>query len=295
MRLSEGSLPGPSYPAPGKLNLFLHVVGRRADGYHLLQTIFRFVEGGDMLRFRVRRDGVIRRTKPIPGVEPEADLALRAARVLQQEAGSSLGADIELAKRLPIGGGMGGGSSDAATTLLVLNRLWQTGLTRERLMKVGLSLGADVPVFIYGRSCFAEGIGDRFQAIELPPAWYVILAPRAAVSTREIFAAAKLTQVAKPIKLAAFSAASGLFERLVETGNDLEAAAVKRYPEIGRHLAWLRQFGAARMTGSGSSVFCPFTSRPAAENALRSLPQGMQGWIAAGVDRHPLYQLAEDN
>ncbi len=288
-------LDGPDYPAPAKLNLFLHVVGRRADGYHLLQTLFRFLDHGDVLRFRPRSDGVISRMNVLDGVAPEDDLAIRAAIALQAATKTSLGADIEIDKRLPMGGGMGGGSSDAATALIVLNRLWQTGLSRQRLMEIGLHLGADVPVFVCGRSSLAEGVGEHLLAIELPPAWYVVLIPATAVSTREIFAAAELTRDTKAIKLAAFSADPERLTSLVNAGrNDLQAAATQRYPEIARQLGWLQQFGDARMTGSGASVFCAFASKPAADavlaQALKEIPpKEMQGFVAAGVDRHPLY------
>lgn len=292
-------LDGPDYPAPAKLNLFLHVTGRRADGYHLLQTVFRFLDVGDVLRFRVRSDGEIHRLNPLPGVSTDADLTVRAARALQSVGGTPLGADIELHKRLPVGGGVGGGSSDAATTLLVLNHLWKTGLSRHRIMEIGLTLGADVPVFVHGRSSFAEGVGERLRTIELQPAWYLVLTPPVAVSTREIFAAAELTRNTKPIKLAAFSPCSRLIEAasfLSETAlracrNDLEPVAITRYPEIGRCISWLREFGDARMTGSGGSVFCAFTSEAATRQVFDQLPQDMRGFIAAGVDRHPLFDL----
>jgi 4-diphosphocytidyl-2-C-methyl-D-erythritol kinase len=281
------TLPGPDYPAPAKLNLFLHVIGRRVDGYHLLQTAFRFVDHADILRFRVRDDGVVARTHPLPGVAEEDDLAVRAARLLQQAAGSSLGADIELDKRLPRGGGLGGGSSDAATTLLVLNQLWRTRLKRHELQKLGLRLGADVPVFLFGQSSFAEGIGEVLQAVALPPAWYVVLTPPIEVQTSAVFAAPELTRDTKPIKLADFSAGLALV-------NNLQLVVELRYPEVARHLVWLRRFGDARMTGSGACVFCAFNNKLDAQRVLQHLPGDMQGFVAAGVDEHPLRALAED-
>jgi 4-diphosphocytidyl-2-C-methyl-D-erythritol kinase len=280
-------LPGPDYFAPAKLNLFLHVVGRRLDGYHLLQTAFRFVDFGDQLRFRVRSDGVIARIKPLAGVPEAADLCVRAARALREATDSKLGADIELDKRLPLGGGLGGGSSDAATTLLALNNLWKTRLPRRELQRIGLSLGADVPAFVFGESSFAEGIGEFLQPLVVAPAWYLVLTPPVTVSTAGIFAVAELTRNTKPIKLAAFSAETKLL-------NDLQPIVEKRYPEVARHLDWLRQFGDARMTGSGACVFCAFTSEQAAREVMQVLPGGMKGFIAAGLDRHPLSNLAQD-
>jgi 4-diphosphocytidyl-2-C-methyl-D-erythritol kinase len=282
-------LDGPDYAAPAKLNLFLHVVGRRQDGYHLLQTAFRFLNYGDTLRFRVRQDGAIRRTHSLPQVSAEHDLTVRAAMALQRATGTRLGADIELEKRLPLGGGVGGGSSDAATTLLVLNRLWRAGLGRQALMDLGLGLGADVPVFIYGQSSFAEGVGERLQLLDLAPAWYLVITPAASVSTSEIFASPELTRNTKPIKLAAFSRGPAQFK---DCHNDLEPVTTKHYPEVARCLAWLRRFAEARMTGSGACVFSSFESETAAREVLDKLPPGVTGFVAAGCDRHPLYDLA---
>jgi 4-diphosphocytidyl-2-C-methyl-D-erythritol kinase len=269
------------YPAPGKLNLFLHVIGRRSDGYHLLQTAFRFLDYGDEMVFRVRADGVIRRSTDVAGVPEAADLCVKAARLLQDRTGCSLGVDIELVKRLPLGGGLGGGSSDAATTLIVLNRLWGTGLSRGELQALGLQLGADVPVFVFGRSAFAEGVGERLQALELEPAWYLVLVPEAAVSTAEIFSAAELTRNTNAITIAAFSVGQG--------HNDLEPVVCRRYPQVSRHLEWLRRYGDARMTGSGACVFCAFESEAQATRVLSELPAGMRGFVARGLDRHPLW------
>jgi 4-diphosphocytidyl-2-C-methyl-D-erythritol kinase len=280
-------LPGPDYPAPAKLNLFLHVVGRRSDGYHLLQTAFRFVDFADRLRFRVRSDGLITRINTLPDIPEADDLCVRAARTLAQASGSTLGADIEIDKRIPLGGGLGGGSSDAATTLLVLNKLWETGLSRGDLQRIALTLGADVPVFVYGQASFAEGVGEILQPVILPAVWYVILTPPIRVSTETIFAAAELTRNTKPIKLAAFSAGIELF-------NDLQPVVEKRYSEVARYLDWLRQFGDARMTGSGACVFCAFTSEQVAIEVMQVLPSGMNGFTAAGLDRHPLREFAQD-
>jgi len=211
-------------PAPAKLNLFLHVVGRRADGYHLLQTAFRLLDWGDTLDFTLRTDGEIRRTSDVAGVPAEHDLVVRAARLLQAHTGCRLGAEIALHKVLPMGGGLGGGSSDAATTLIALNRLWDTGLTRTELQTLGLQLGADVPVFIFGCDAFAEGVGEALQPLELPPAWYVILSPGVSVPTAEIFCAEDLTRNTPLIKMADFAAST--------TRNDLQPVACNRYPEV---------------------------------------------------------------
>ena len=269
------------FPAPAKLNLFLHVVGRRPDGYHLLQTAFRFIDYGDELSIAVRADGDIRRTTPLQGVPAELDLSLRAARALQRETGCSQGADIGIIKRLPMGGGLGGGSSDAATTLIALNRLWRTRLSRDRLQQLALGLGADVPVFVFGRSAFAEGVGEHLQALVLPPAWYLVLVPELAVSTAEIFSAAELTRNTNAITIAAFSVGQG--------HNDLEAVVCRRYPQVARHLEWLHRYGDARMTGSGACVFCAFGSEEQARRALQELPVDMRGFVARGLDRHPLW------
>ncbi len=278
------------YPAPAKLNLFLHVVGRRADGYHLLQTAFRFIDYADDLSFTLRADGLIRRVTPLPGVEEAQDLSVRAARLLQKETGCASGVDIGIVKRLPMGGGLGGGSSDAATTLIALNRLWKTGVSRKRLQQLGLTLGADVPVFVFGQSAFAEGVGERLQALRLPPAWYLVLVPELAVSTAEIFSAAELTRNTNAITIAPFSV--GL-ARNIPGRNDLEPVVCGRYPQVARHLEWLRQFGDARMTGSGACVFCAFSNEEAARRALSELPSGMRGFVARGLDRHPLWSEDE--
>ena len=274
------------FPAPAKLNLFLHVVGRRDDGYHLLQTAFRFIDYGDELSFTVRADGAIRHTNPLAGVPAEQDLSVRAARLLQQETGCREGADIGIVKRLPLGGGLGGGSSDAATTLIALNRLWHTGWSRERLQQLALQLGADVPVFVFGRNAFAEGVGERLQALRLPPAWYLILVPELAVSTAEIFSAAELTRNTNAITIAAFSV--GLARNILGR-NDLEPVVCRRYPQVARHLEWLHRYGDARMTGSGACVFCAFDSEEQARRVLSELPEGMHGFVARGLDRHPLW------
>lgn len=272
-------------PAPAKLNLFLHVVGRRPDGYHLLQSVFRFLDYGDELRLVLRQDGAVARTNPIPGLDPEQDLTVRAARLLQRETGCSLGVDIQLEKRLPMGGGLGGGSSDAATVLLALNRLWGLKLPRTELERLGLQLGADVPVFVYGRSAFAEGVGEVLQPVELPPAWYVVLVPPVTVPTVEIFGDRELTRNTIPITIAAFLTGKGR--------NDLEPVVCRKYPQVAEHLEWLKRFGDARMTGSGACVFAAFATRNEAEAVMDAKPETLRGFMAQGIDRHPLYDFAD--
>lgn len=280
-------LAGPDYPAPAKLNLFLHVIGRRADGYHLLQSVFALIDAADTLRFSVREDGVIHRVRDLPGVPVEADLAIRAARLLQSDTGTRLGADVEVDKRLPIGGGVGGGSSDAATTLIALNRLWGTGLDREALQGLGARLGADVPFFLFGRNAWVEGVGDRLQAIDLPPAWYLVLVPPVAVPTGEIFAAPELTRDTEALKIQDFSTrvGQGRFR------NDLEAVVTARYPVVREQLDWLARHGGGWLTGSGACVFARFEDRESAERARDALPGTMQGFIARGLGEHPLRGL----
>jgi len=281
-------LDGPDYPAPAKLNLFLHVLGRRADGYHLIQSVFALVDAADRLRFAVRDDGEIRRVSDLPGVPAEADLVVRAARLLQQETGTRQGADIEVDKRLPLGGGVGGGSSDAATTLIALNRLWGTGLDRPALQALGARLGADVPFFVFGRNAWVEGVGERLAPIDLPAAWYLVLVPPVAVPTGEIFAAPELTRDTEALKMEDFSSA---YDGQGRFRNDLEAVVAARYPAVREHLAWLASHGGGRLTGSGSCVFAQFEDRESAERVRASLPQSMQGFVARGLQEHPLRGL----
>lgn len=295
-----------SCPAPAKLNLFLHVTGRRPDGYHLLQTVFRFIDFGDTLHFTVRGDGVVRHLHPIPGVAPEQDLCVRAARLLQEATGTRLGVDLGLDKRIPMGGGLGGGSSDAATVLVALNRLWRLGLSRARLQALGLELGADVPVFVFGRSAFAEGVGERLAPVTLPAAWYLVLVPPICVPTAAVFSDPELTRNSDPIKILGFSAGGAGAEPgrdalnwadvgLGEAGvgrNDLESVVLRRYPTVAEHLGWLRRFGPAVMSGSGACVFAAFSDEPAARAAHAQLPAQMRGFVARGMDRHPLLDWA---
>ena len=267
-------------PAPAKLNLFLHVVGRRADGYHLLQTAFRMLDWGDSLDFALREDAAVHRTTAVAGVPEEQDLVVRAGRLLQQATGCRLGADISIDKRLPMGGGLGGGSSDAATTLIALNRLWGTGLSRAALAQLGLQLGADVPFFIFGRDAFAEGVGEELQPLALPPAWYVVIAPPVLVPTAEIFRAGELTRNTEPIRITDFAAST--------TRNDLQAVACNLYPAVGAAIEWLAQFAPARMTGSGACVFAEVGSEMEANNTVEKCPAPLRAWKAKSLARHPL-------
>ena len=278
-------LPGPDYPAPAKLNLFLHVVGRRGDGYHLLQSVFTLVDLQDRLRFALRGDGAVRRVNDVPGVPAEEDLVVRAAALLKEATGTPLGVDIEVEKNIPIGGGLGGGSSDAATVLVALNRLWKTGFEAEALAEIGAGLGADVPFFIFGRSAWAEGIGDRLTPVEIAPRWYVILAPPVQVPTPVAYGAPELTRNTEPLKIEDFSARpSG-----AKFHNDLEPVVTARFPEVREHLAWLRKHGDARMTGSGACVFAAFDDRESAQRVIDALPRTMKGFIAQGLTQHPLF------
>ncbi|MDD5384090.1 MAG: 4-(cytidine 5'-diphospho)-2-C-methyl-D-erythritol kinase [Gallionella sp.] len=280
-------MPTISCPAPAKLNLFLHVIGRRPDGYHLLQTLFRFIDLHDTLHFTLRNDGAVRRTSVIEGVAEEQDLCVRAARLLQSETGCARGVDIVVEKHIPMGGGLGGGSSDAATTLIALNRLWSLGLPRARLMQLGLRLGADVPVFVFGENAFAEGVGNELQTYPLPEAWYVVLFPPVQVPTAQIFAHPELTRDTVSITMRA------LLERQLLDGqqlhNDLQSVVCNLYPEVARYMAWLNSFSKARMTGSGACIFAEFTDRSRAEAVLTRLPQDMRGVVAQGLTRHPLH------
>lgn len=280
-------------PAPAKLNLFLHITGRREDGYHLLQTVFQLVDHGDMLDFRIRSDGKIVRQRPIFGVSEDHDLTVRAARVLQTEiagrrGGSIPGADITVHKKLPMGGGLGGGSSDAATTLTVLNYLWNGGLKRDELAKLGLQLGADVPVFVFGRTAFGEGVGEELTAVKTPPSWYVVIEPGVPVSTAAIFNAPQLTRNTKAVKIADFSGKASSFGK-----NDLQDLVAGMYAEVAAALEALGKFGEARLTGSGSCVFSSFTNETDAEQALAGLQKNWKVWKAKAIDEHPLYGLGD--
>lgn len=267
-------------PAPAKLNLFLHVVGRRPDGYHLLQSAFRLLDWHDELSFELRTDGRITRSTDLPGVPPEQDLVVRAARLLQSETHCRLGADIAVVKHLPMGGGLGGGSSDAATTLIALNRLWGTALSGPHLAELGLRLGADVPFFIFGQDAFAEGIGENLTPLMLEPAWYVVVAPTIQVPTQQIFASNQLTRNTEPIRITDFA--------LRPTRNDLQPVACSLYPEVAAVIEWLDRHAPARMTGSGACVFAQVGDEKIASGIVASCPAPWRAWKTGTIARHPL-------
>jgi 4-diphosphocytidyl-2-C-methyl-D-erythritol kinase len=278
------------WPAPAKLNLFLHVLGRRDDGYHELQSVFQFLDLEDKISLSVRRDGRVCRTSVHPLVQADADLAVRAARLLKEESGTALGADISVEKHIPMGAGLGGGSSDAATTLLALNKLWKLGVDSEKLAALGLRLGADVPVFIHGRSAWAEGVGERLQPVELERPWYLVVNPNCSVSTASVFSHPALTRNSTPLRIRDFltpGAAQELsLQRVLEgTRNDCEAVVRSIYPEVDEALRWLSQSAPARMTGSGASVFAAFADRARAEQLLQRLPDGWSAFVARGMNR----------
>ena len=318
---------GKAWPAPGKLNLFLHITGQRADGYHLLQTVFQFISHCDWLYFTPRDDGVIRRiSSPNHNVAPENDLTVRAAHLLQNHSAlshattrhsqhpgfhytgatlaSSLppGVDIYLDKRLPMGGGLGGGSSDAATTLVALNQIWGLNLSLEQLAALGLQLGADVPVFIHGQAAWAEGVGEKLTPVTLPEPWYVVIVPPCHVSTKEIFSAPELTRDAPSITIDGFL--SGLGSALA-VNNVCEPVVCQRYPLVAEALAWLGKqatmvgsgIGSARMTGTGACVFAAFADESSARQVVQQLhcdyardyAGGMQGFVTQGMNRSPLH------
>jgi len=270
------------HPAPGKLNLFLHVVGKRADGYHELQTVFRLVERADRVGVAARADGEVR----FSGIFGNDNLCLRAALLLKKHSGTAQGCDLTLEKILPVGGGLGGGSSDAATVLLALNRLWGLGLAKKNLIDLAMQLGADVPFFIFGKNALAEGIGERLRALELPPAWYLVLTPQVSVSTREIFNDSALTAHTKRLKIPPFLSGQG--------ANDLEPIVSRRFPDVAAHLAWLRsRVPGARMTGSGACVFAEFRTEAEALALKSELPGETRGFVTQGLEQHPLHDWTE--
>lgn len=283
-----------AWPAPAKLNLFLQITGRRQDGYHALQTVFRLLEWGETLRLRVREDGaIVRHGASAPGVAEADDLTVRAAKLLQSEAKVPLGADILVEKRIPVGGGFGGGSSDAATTLVALNALWNTGYDPDQLAELGLRLGADVPVFVHGDNAWAEGVGEQLTPLDLPPAWYVLADPGIHVPTAALFQAPELTRNAPPATMSDF--VSGAVGQRAVLGNAFEPVLRRREPAIEAVFDALARIGTPRLTGSGSGCFVEFANRESAEAALAVLPSGLQAWVAAGAAVSPLRAALESN
>jgi 4-diphosphocytidyl-2-C-methyl-D-erythritol kinase len=277
-------------PAPAKLNLFLHVTGRRRDGYHTLESLMVPIDRADFITLSPREDAAVIRTGGAVGIDADNDLAIVAARLLQRECEVDRGVSIGIDKRLPMGAGLGGGSSDAATVLLGLNRLWGLDLSRERLMQIALDLGADVPFFVFGEPALARGIGEILESCSVPPSWFVVLVPTIHVSTAEIFAAAELTRNSESAKMSVFSEGYGR--------NDLQQAAVARFDAIGDALAALRGVApdaGTRMTGSGACVLAAFDNEEAAQQAHSRLPRGLTGFIARALDRHPLWSFARSD
>jgi 4-diphosphocytidyl-2-C-methyl-D-erythritol kinase len=271
--------------APAKLNLFLHITGVRPDGYHDLQTVFQFLDICDELQFQIREDGQICRVNDIPGVPESEDLVVRAAQLLKSEAGCALGAEIQVQKNLPMGGGLGGGSSDAATTLVALNQLWELGLDEDSLAALGLKLGADVPVFVRGWSAWAEGVGEQLEPVTLPEPWFVVLVPKVNVSTADLFGDPQLTRDSAPIKI------RGSFEGYDANalGNVFEPVVRKRYREIDEAITWLSEFSSARLTGTGACVFAAFDEESQAQEVAAKAGERWGVIVAKGCNQSPLF------
>ena len=287
-------------PAPAKLNLFLHVVGRRSDGYHELQTVFQFVDLTDRIRLARRKDTYLRRTTAVPGVSEAEDLVIRAAHLLREESGIDAGASISVEKRIPLGGGLGGGSSDAASALVGLNRLWDVGMTPDRLAALGVTLGADVPVFVRGLAAWAEGVGEHLVPVEPERPWYALIVLPFAISTAVVFRAPALTRNTPRIRMSSLlRGGSGtpaspvrIAHLLASTRNDCEPVVRGMHPEVGEAIDWLSRHGVARMTGTGATVFAPFGSREQAVEVANSVPPPWQGLTARGLNRSPLLDFA---
>ncbi|WP_455198841.1 4-(cytidine 5'-diphospho)-2-C-methyl-D-erythritol kinase [Kaarinaea lacus] len=279
----------PVWLAPAKINRFLHITGRRADGYHELQTVFQFLDIADQLRFRVRNDGRVTRVNDIPGIPADEDLVVKAARLLQQDTGCAEGADILVTKKLPMGGGLGGGSSDAATTLVALNELWELGLDVDHLAGLGLQLGADVPVFVRGRSAWAEGVGEILEPVILAEPWYLVLVPEVSVSTADLFNDPRLTRDLPPIKIRDFLAAPDREAFCGQCSNVFEPLVRDRYRDIDEAINWLGKYSPARLTGTGACVFATFEE----ESRAREVAEQVRGrWgviVARGCNRSPLF------
>ena len=272
------------WPAPAKLNLFLHVTGRRADGYHELQTLFQLIDLSDTVSLTVREDGLIERPSGPVGVDPDSDLTVRAAKALKAATGCRLGASIGIVKRIPMGGGLGGGSSDAATVLLALNHLWRCGLSIDELARLGLPLGADVPVFVRGSSAWAEGVGERLVPVELPERWYVVIHPGVGVPTKDVFLSPELTRNTSIITIrAAFE--PGVLDA---TRNDCEPVVRAKYAEVADALEWLGRFSASRLTGTGSCIFAAFGSAAEAERVAARVPDRWRSFVARGLNVSPV-------
>ncbi len=271
--------------APAKLNLFLHITGRREDGYHLLQTVFQFLDYSDEIKLSLRKDSEIVRLSGLDSVKPEDDLVVRAARLLKQYSKTVHGVDISVNKKLPMGGGLGGGSSDAATVLLGLNRLWSCDLSIDELADLGLKLGADVPVFVRGYAAWAEGVGEQLEPITLPELWFVVIHPNVFVSTAKIFADKGLTRDCEPFKIARFLEGQG--------SNVFEPVVRNKHPEVAEALDWLSSYSPARLTGSGSCIFAKFPNKNVAQDVLNELPSRWHGFVAKGLNKSPLYTSLE--
>jgi len=271
-------------PAPAKLNLFLRITGKRSDGYHLLQTVFQLLDFSDEIQLSLRDDGLIKKVKGLEDISPDSDLCIKAAKLMQMATKSNLGVDISIDKKLPIGGGIGGGSSDAATVLHGLNKLWQCGFSTQQLVDLGVELGADVPVFIYGDSAWAEGVGEQLTPIKLKEKWFLVIHPKIFVSTAEIFLDQALTRDSEPLKIARFLRGNDFEEQT----NVFEVIVKKKYPEIAKAIDWLSTFSPARLTGTGSCIFASFNQKEDAEKVLEQLPKKWHGFVAKGVNDSPL-------
>ncbi|MGY6162666.1 4-(cytidine 5'-diphospho)-2-C-methyl-D-erythritol kinase [Paraburkholderia strydomiana] len=280
--------------APAKLNLFLHITGRLPDGYHTLQTVFQLLDWGDTLHFRRRDDGLITRSTEIADVPPEHDLTVRAATLLKAHTGSPEGVDIEIEKRLPMGAGLGGGSSDAATTLLALNRLWKLNVPRLELQALALKLGADVPFFVFGKNAFAQGVGEALDVVQLPPRHFLVVTPRVHVPTAAIFSEKALTRDSKALTITDFPAELSCNTEWPESfgRNDMQQVVVGKYAEVAQVLRWFENVAPARMSGSGASVFAAFRSKAEAEAVQAKLPGEWNSAVAASLEQHPLFAFA---
>jgi 4-diphosphocytidyl-2-C-methyl-D-erythritol kinase len=286
-------------PAPAKLNLFLHVTGRRVDGYHLLQSVFQLIDRGDTLDFDLRADERIVRVNEVPGVPEEQDLIVRALRALQEayrrrHGRLPPGINVRIEKRLPMGGGLGGGSSDAATALMAANHLWQAGFTDAELMAIGLPLGADIPFFLFGQTAFAEGVGEALSAVPGPDCWYVVIEPGVSVPTAAIFTAPDLTRSTNAVRIADFLGHQAASKELIGFGrNDLQDVAARLFPPVAEAVEWLGNHGAARMTGSGACVFSAFSSEQEAEQVLKQVPAKWTAWKTRSLRKHPMKSLLQ--